>query len=102
MKDGKEGIKVLSSVTVSKLQTAVEAGLLQVQHRTARAGTRVYDLEDNPHWARVRNLRHEALLVAILTVCHNGLIPQTMLQNAPLAFHKTKHFEMQQPANARG
>lgn len=98
-------LKVLDTVSVSKLQEGIEQGLLQMGHRSLE--TMVNGLETmswktsmTGHLAQICAM--EGLLICLLQICSNGLLPHKMLENALLSCHQSKKFEMSRPANATG
>ena len=98
-------MRVLETVTVSKLQEATEEGLKQLGHRSLE---RLIHGLDNMTWktALTGHLPQicamEALLLCLLHVCSNGLLPHKMLEKALFACHSASNFEMNKPANATG
>ena len=98
-------MRVLETVTVSKLQEATEEGLKQLGHRSLE---RLIHGLDNMTWktALTGHLPQvcamEALLLCLLHVCTNGLLPHKMLEKALLACHSASNFDMNKPANATG
>ena len=98
-------LKVLDTVTVSKLQEGIEQGLLQMGHRSLETmgnglESMTWKTSITGHLAQVCAM--EGLLTSLLQICSNGLLPHKMLETALLSCHHDKKFEMSRPANATG
>ncbi|CAE7318475.1 unnamed protein product [Symbiodinium sp. CCMP2592] len=98
-------ILLAERVTVSKLETAIEKGMENLRHRSldrclAGLDDMTWKTALATHVAQFCSL--EPLLHQLLKVCHNGLLPNSLLLKALQACHSRNNFEAVRPSHALG